>query len=380
MKGCILYDNRLFIPQRMRNSVLKLFHKNHSGIVATKSMVRSLVWYPKIDVDVERMIKECALCQKQYTKPVQVYVQWPKPPHPWYRLHIDHFFFENHIFLIVVDPLTKYVECEIVKSTSMRDTINALQIVFSRSGIPFVIVSDNASSFVGTDIQQFFRANGIKHITSPPYSPSSNGSAEKYVDTVKRMLRKCDPTLPINVRLAKVLFHYRTIPHSVTGIPPCVALNKRKYVTALDKINPLNVFDDSKCVDSSKINNFKVGDSVLALNLRGGDKWLKGIITEKLAINVFNVFVSELEITWKRHSNQLRKLHNNVVAGNTDDDDWPILLFPNADSSAHETLQPQAAAVATEMTQPDQAATQVQQPLRRSTRTPRPPQRYGFED
>lgn len=48
-----------------------------------------------------------------------------------------------------------------------------------------------AATFCSKEFQNLFvEKNGIKHITSPPYHPSSNGAAENSVKTVKNCIRK----------------------------------------------------------------------------------------------------------------------------------------------------------------------------------------------
>ena len=100
------------------------------------------------------------------------------------------FFLENITCLVVVDALSKYIECEIVRSTSVDETIDALRLIFSRNGLSDILVSDNATSFTGEKFQQFLTNNGIQHVTSPPYCPSSNGQAERAVRTIKDLLKK----------------------------------------------------------------------------------------------------------------------------------------------------------------------------------------------
>ena len=39
-----------------------------------------------------------------------------------------------------------------------------------------------------------------------------------------------------------------------------------------------------------------------------GPKWLKGSVLEKLGLNVYSVFINELEVAWKRHASQLSKI------------------------------------------------------------------------
>jgi hypothetical protein len=79
----------------------------------------------------------------------------------------------------------------------------------------------------------------------------------------------------IKTRLAKSLIYYRTVPHSITQMAPCVALNNRKYITLKDKVNPRFVASD-KISSSKQIPQFEVGDLVLALNLKERD--LNGIM------------------------------------------------------------------------------------------------------
>ena len=182
VKGCIMYNNRVFIPESLRQSVLENFHESHPGICAMKSMARSLKWYPGIDADITNLVKNYCQCQLLSSKPPQTRsVEWLQPSRVWSRLQIHNFFFEDKVCLIVVDALSKYIECEIVKNTGVSETIEALGLVFSRHGLCDTLVSDNASCFTASQFKNFLSKNGIHHITPPPYSPSSNGQAERCV-------------------------------------------------------------------------------------------------------------------------------------------------------------------------------------------------------
>ena len=304
MKGCILYDNRVLIPATFRKRVLENFHEGHPGIVAMKSLVRGVVWYPGIDNDVENLVKNCSVCQLNRSKPAQKNtIEWPQPKRPWSKLHIDHFFIENKTCLVVVDSHSKYIECEIVKSTSAGDSVNAMRKIFSRNGLCDTLVSDNATSFVGKEFQEFLKFHGIRHITPPPGSPSSNGQGEVSVRIVKNLLKKSDSKEPFETRLVKALFYYRTVPHNTTQIPPCVMLNSRRYITAKDRLNPK--YYDFAEKKSKVINKFDVGDNVLALNLREGQKWLEATVVGVSGTNIYEVHVPALQMVWRRHANQL---------------------------------------------------------------------------
>ena len=168
--------------------------------------------------------------------------------------------------------------------------------------MPEFLVSDNASNFSAYEFSLFLNRNAIQHITPPPYSPASNGQAERAVRVIKDMLKKAPSNCSFKYKLSKVLLQYRTVPHSVTQNVPSVALNKRKLITMREKINPH--FSHDNPVQSSSVKSipqFYIGNSVLALNLRGGQKWYDA----KIGINIYDVHVHDLNITWRRHANQL---------------------------------------------------------------------------
>ena len=65
----------------------------------------------------------------------------------------------------------------------------------------------------------------------------------------------------------------------------------------------VNTFNKNK--ETINIPIFEIGEKVLALNLRDGTKWLRATVVEKLGINLYNVLVSDYDVVWKRHVNQL---------------------------------------------------------------------------
>ena len=178
--GCILWGHCVVIPPQGRTTVLHELHGGHCGITRMKSLARGVVWWPKLDKEIETMVRSCSKCQGQQDDPPTVpLIPWSWPTRPWSRLHIDYLgLFLGHVWLLIIDAHSKWIEVFQMSSTSSSVIIQKLQEVFSRFGLPDRIISDNASNFVSAEFKEFMMKNGIKHSTSAPYHPASNSLAE----------------------------------------------------------------------------------------------------------------------------------------------------------------------------------------------------------
>ena len=119
------------------------------------------------------------------------------------RIHLDHAGpFQGKYFLIIIDAYSKWMDVQIVNSTSTDSTIAKLCTIEQ-------IVSDNRSAFTSHKFKRFLAANGLQQILT---FPSSNGTAERAVQTFKNAVIKLEG--PMEVRLSKCLFKYRVTPHT----------------------------------------------------------------------------------------------------------------------------------------------------------------------
>ena len=163
---------------------------------------------------------------------------WPKSP--WQRVHLDFAGpFQGHMFLVAVDAHSKWPEVAIMKSTTSAKTIEVLRTMFSAHGLPEQIVTDNGPQFVSEDFEAFLKQNGIKHIRTAPYHPSSNGLAERFVQSLKLALKaSLNSGMSLTQRLSNYLLTYRTTPHATTGVSPCSLFLHRHIRTRLDLLHP----------------------------------------------------------------------------------------------------------------------------------------------
>ena len=156
-----------------------------------KALARSYIWWPGIDKKIKETAKTCFGCQlmqaERSTAPIHP-GEWPSSP--WQRIHIDFAGpFLGYIVLIVVDAHSRWLEVEKMDTTTSTKTIEKLQNLFARFGVPSQLVSDNGPQFKSEEFQMFPKRIRIKHLTSAPYYPASNGLAERCAQSFKSAIK-----------------------------------------------------------------------------------------------------------------------------------------------------------------------------------------------
>ena len=238
-KGCVLWGSRVIIPKEGRESLLNELHREHMGSTKMKQLSRSYFWWPGLDNDIEKLSAQCSVCLAHRSSPKKAPLHpWEWPEKPWLRLHADYAgpVMGRH-FLVIVDAHTKWIEVLPTKDTSSSATISLMRHVFSHFGLPMTLVTDNGPNFCSKEFECFLSNNGIRHITSAPYQPSTNGQAENAVKTFKMFLKHCNGE-DWKTKLDKFLFQYRVTPHQTTGISPSELMFGRKLRTVLDLVHP----------------------------------------------------------------------------------------------------------------------------------------------
>ena len=69
------------------------------------------------------------------------------PKRPWQKVGADLFEWQGTSFLIVVDYFSHYIEMPKLPSTTSAAVITHLKSIFTRHGIPEMLVSDNGPQF-----------------------------------------------------------------------------------------------------------------------------------------------------------------------------------------------------------------------------------------
>ena len=84
------------------------------------------------------------------------------------------------MLLILVDAHSKWMDVHITSSATSA-TIEKMQSSFATLGLLEIMVTDNGPAFTSMEFAQFMQRNGIRHVTTAPYHPASNGLAERAV-------------------------------------------------------------------------------------------------------------------------------------------------------------------------------------------------------
>lgn len=319
-EGILMWGYRVVVPSICRAKILLDMHSDHMGIVKLKHLVRSYVWWPKIDSDIEQLINNCTVCLLNRNLPNKVEPKaWITCSEPFSRIHIDYADFEGKDLFIIKDAFTKWIEVFEMKTTNSFNTITILRSIFARFSIPDLLVSDNGPQFISNEFADFCKKNNIKHSTSAPYYPESNGAAENAVKVVKYGLRKMlsdqkNVGIPFDTILQRFLYSYRTSVNSVTGKSPFEMLFHRKAKLRWDNIRPSKQIQEFEKESINEKNNskfFEIDDVVLARDYRNNKtKWKKGRIHEKIGSQMYFVKICDDNSVWKRHVNQLIKISN----------------------------------------------------------------------
>lgn len=310
--GCLLLGNRVVVPPPLRAATLRALHKAHSGIVQTKALARSYIWWPHLNEDIEALVGQCNKCLEHRHMPPRSQHEWITPTRRWSRLHIDFAGpFRNKYFLIIVDAYSRWPEVFVVNNTTSATVIKYLRIVFANHGLCEILVSDNGTAFVSEEMKRYLRANKIRQITTAPYHPATNGLAERMVQTVKDKIRKMDD-MSWDIKIPNMLLSLRTTPCAGTNRSPAEVLMNRKLRTLLDVIHPDNI-EREKTEQQIMRNNqqrnreSEVGNHVMYKNYSNGPKWLPGKILDKHGPSSYSVLTEDGQVV-KRHIDQIIKV------------------------------------------------------------------------
>jgi hypothetical protein len=315
LQNCLMRGIRAYIPKSLRGKILDELHSSHFGISRTKNLARSFCWWLGIDSDIETMIQSCTQCILTRQNPPKSQIHaWEPSKMPFERIHADFAGpFKGKYFLIVVDSFSKWPEVAIIPDLTAETTIRYFRQIFSRFGLPQILVTDRGTQFTSSLFQDFLQMNGVKHKMGAPYNPSTNGIAERLVYTIKQKLKTIQcASNEFEKYICNILMSYRISVHPATGKSPSMLMFGRQMRSRLDIMIPKNEVRKYEYKSNNSTRDIAVNDRVQAREfLNTGEKWKIGIVIKKLGFLHYMIKLQDGRI-WKRHINQIRKIPNNI--------------------------------------------------------------------
>ena len=188
-KDCIV------VPAALCDNFLKALHYTHQGITKTLARARNHVYLAGIAHDVLQLCHECEICAEDHTYPGISNVHHADTHGPGFQYGADIGKIDSHPHLVVIDYYSFTVfECPL-PLLPMSSVITAFKTIFSDTGIPLILVTDNALCFTSKEFSEFAKDWNFTQITSSPRYPRGNAHAEKAVGMVKQIYNCCEVPL-----------------------------------------------------------------------------------------------------------------------------------------------------------------------------------------
>ncbi|XP_052806251.1 uncharacterized protein K02A2.6-like [Mya arenaria] len=217
----LLRNDKIVMPKSLRAQAIKLGHEGHQGVVRTKSYIRSKVWFPNLNTDIETAIKGCLACQANTKEPRsrEPLRMSEMPSGPWMNLSADFCgpLQTGDYLLVTVDEYSRYPIVEIVKSVSANTVIPVLDKIIAMFGVPTVIKTDNGSPFNNiAKPEQDVRLDELARRNDEKSKSHSKEYEDRRIRARERHINIGDKVLLRNETPSKCSTQFKPMPYTVT--------------------------------------------------------------------------------------------------------------------------------------------------------------------
>ena len=254
-EGLLLKGPSLVIPAVLRESYLHRLHKGHLSVGKVKSNAKQHIFWSGMEADITDYMRQCQVCIKR-SRPAREPLQPHEiPDGPQQKLGMDFFDLQGKCYILICDYFSKFPYMFSCKTSwgSLKDCLIEL---FANEGYLKEIISDNGSPFNSQEFVEFLSSHGVRHTTSSPHYPQSNGFIEHQIQIVKNLLYKA---VDAGTRsFQEVLSELRSTKIG-NGLPsPAETLHGRSLITGkpvtVDHASVKAVLVDKQIKDSQQYN------------------------------------------------------------------------------------------------------------------------------
>jgi transposase InsO family protein len=230
---------RLVIPTLYQEALFAIYHDSpfagHMGIQCTYQKLAQRYWWTNMYEDTVKYVNGCKTCQefKVQRHPLQHgphHIQ--RPTEPFQVIAMDYLTMPESLqfkyVLVIVDLFTHWAITIPTQNMLAETTARVIMHeVICKHGCPRTVLSDNGSAFKNSTVIDLYKALGIKRHYAPTYHPQTNGVAERFVGTIKNIIRSFTATkadIDWLYYLQPATFAYNSSPSAITGISPFMAI------------------------------------------------------------------------------------------------------------------------------------------------------------
>ena len=248
-EGVILYQDRVVIPESLRNIALENLHAAHQGVSSMEVRASKIMFWPGMTDDIRLKRAACTDCNTNAPSQASLPSTPATPPStPFDGVFDDYFDYAGHHYLIVGDRLSGWSDVYSTPTGSYQSgskgLVACLRTFFATFGVPEELSSDGGPEFVASNTQAFLTRWGVQHRKSSAYHPQSNGRAEVAVKSAKRLLRSnIDPSGKLDSdKFLRALLQLRNTPDPDCNISPAQIVFGKPLNDAFSFVNRLEKY------------------------------------------------------------------------------------------------------------------------------------------
>ena len=144
-----------------------------------------MAYWPGLAHDILKLCRECQMCAEDHVDPTIMSTSHSEAFSPGFKYGADIGEIDGYPHLIVVDYYSFAIFEHPLPSLAANSVITAFKTIFSDSGVPMTLITDNSTCFVNEDFSEFAKSWNFQHIMLSPRYPKGNAHTEKAVGMVK---------------------------------------------------------------------------------------------------------------------------------------------------------------------------------------------------
>jgi hypothetical protein len=230
-----------YLAPLIRSVYLERTHRNygHLGWPGLRDILENRAWWPSIERDVQAQIGRCPECQAA-KGPRTGSERGPRHTLEWADIQLfDSWSIDligmlprtyngNRWIITAIERSTGWPIAEAVPNATSQTVMKFIhKRIFSVYGTPHEILTDNGSNLVSGAVETFLRPTNLKHRTTTPYHPQTNGKVERFNGIIGKILTKYLYGKPVRMwdeYLTQATFAVRLRIHAVSKYSPLFLL------------------------------------------------------------------------------------------------------------------------------------------------------------